>query len=1151
MKNREVFARDPLTHKLQNDGVASVTEATTENEIQTLRYELEHFVCEGQYEDGLVRILKSYIEHFGSTVQPASWVSGFYGSGKSHLLKMLRHLWVDTRFTSDGATACGLTDLPEEVTDLLIELSTLGKRFGGLHAASGTMPSGGNLSVRLIVLGILLRSKGMPDVLPAAKFCLWLRKNGLFENVKARVEANGRDFMSELYDLYASPVLAKALLDAHPTFAASLMDVGTLLGAQFPDAEDITTQEFIRLIREILSVDGNIPCTVIVLDEIQLFIGTGATSDDRSTAVQEVAEALCKQLDGRLLLIGAGQTALASGTPLLQRLQARFTIPVELSDTDVETVIRRVVLAKKADKTKAVRECLDSNSGEIARQLNGSSIAARSDDRPIEVEDYPLLPARRRFWEHVMRAVDVAGTTSQLRSQLRIVHDGVDEIADQPLGTVVPADFFFDQQQATLLRTGALLRDHDETIRKLDNSTPDGRLARRLCALVYLIRKLSRDAAADIKIRATAEMLADFLVSDLASEGPTLRRDVPRVLEQLVANGKLIKIDDEYSLQTRESTEWDREFRNRQTKLNGDLTAQGTKRAELLKAACQTAIGKLGLTHGRSKEPRSTVLHFGSTAPASDGTKIPIWIRDEWGEGQNVVVSQAREAGADSPMIFVWLPKANADDLAKAIVDCEAVRGTLDFKSAANTPEAREAADAMAGRLRETERRRDGIAKVVVGAGKVFQGGGSERFDLTFAEKIKSAAEASLDRMFPNFRDADHDRWDGVITRAKNGDEAALEAVGHKDKPERHPVCAAILAKVGVGMRGRELRLAFEESPFGWPRDGVDGGLITLHTTGHLRATHNGVTLAPKHLDQARIPVTEFRSESAPLQVADKIKLRRLFQSAGIHCNAGEEAAAAQQFLAKLVEIASRVGGEPPLPARPSVAHLDTFRGLGGNDQLTSILAQHDALAQQLKEWSEADLLVTKRKPAWETVCRLLGHGKELAEIDDLQRQADAVRNERRLLDPTDPVPDLRKASAALLRTAVTAAHAACKDVLTREMAPILASANWQKATDPQREQILRDAGITPIPELSVGDEIALLRTLDGEPLPTWKTRAQALPKQFANAALAAARLHAPETQECHLTSGTLKTAEDVQAWLATTEKDLIESLKKGPVVIV
>ena len=34
-------------------------------------------------------------------------VSGFFGSGKSHLLKMLAHLWVNTEF-EDGATARGL-----------------------------------------------------------------------------------------------------------------------------------------------------------------------------------------------------------------------------------------------------------------------------------------------------------------------------------------------------------------------------------------------------------------------------------------------------------------------------------------------------------------------------------------------------------------------------------------------------------------------------------------------------------------------------------------------------------------------------------------------------------------------------------------------------------------------------------------------------------------------------------------------------------------------------------------------------------------------------------------------------------------------------------------------------------------------------------
>ena len=172
--------------------------------------------------------------------------------------------------------------------------------------------------------------------------------------------------------------------------------------------------------------------------------------------MQDVAEALCKQLDCRVLVIAAGQTALAAGTPLLQRLQARFTVRVELSDQDVETVTRRVVLAKKPTAQSSVADILDKHAGEISRQLAGTSIAQRNADKSIAVEDYPILPVRRRFWEAVMRAIDVAGVQAQLRSQLRIVHEAVRAIAGQPIGWVVPADFFYFQQAPSLLQTATL-----------------------------------------------------------------------------------------------------------------------------------------------------------------------------------------------------------------------------------------------------------------------------------------------------------------------------------------------------------------------------------------------------------------------------------------------------------------------------------------------------------------------------------------------------------------------------------------------------------------------------------------------------------------------------------------------------------------------
>ena len=139
MKNRDIYQRDPSKITLLNNGVAAMTDALTADERRTLRFELEHFVCEGEYQRGLVRILDSYVSNEGRPEQPAAWISGFFGSGKSHLAKMLRFLWTDYTFPEDGAAARGLAHLPDDVRDLLKEISTMGKRGHGLHAAAGTL----------------------------------------------------------------------------------------------------------------------------------------------------------------------------------------------------------------------------------------------------------------------------------------------------------------------------------------------------------------------------------------------------------------------------------------------------------------------------------------------------------------------------------------------------------------------------------------------------------------------------------------------------------------------------------------------------------------------------------------------------------------------------------------------------------------------------------------------------------------------------------------------------------------------------------------------------------------------------------------------------------------------------------------------------
>ena len=160
MKIKDVLQRDP-SNPLVNQGQARIADRTNEKVIQELKGELSSFVCEGQYADGIQRIIESFLANSSQTSQKGAWVSGFFGSGKSHFLKMLAHLWQNTPI--DGTTARALVpSMPPELITLLKGLDTAGKRGGGLLATAGALPSGTTDSVRLTILGILLRAVGLP-----------------------------------------------------------------------------------------------------------------------------------------------------------------------------------------------------------------------------------------------------------------------------------------------------------------------------------------------------------------------------------------------------------------------------------------------------------------------------------------------------------------------------------------------------------------------------------------------------------------------------------------------------------------------------------------------------------------------------------------------------------------------------------------------------------------------------------------------------------------------------------------------------------------------------------------------------------------------------------------------------------------------------
>src|ERR1700730_4356018 len=151
MLNKDVFARDPSSYDLADGGIAKVLfpPENDPKQLAVLREQLQTFVCEGGYADGLSGILRYFNGKAGRRSDLyAIWISGFYGSGKSLLATMLGALWTNIEF-DDGATAEGLIhNMPSDVKAALRELRGNIRRVGPPVVGGSTLGRGSQHPVK-------------------------------------------------------------------------------------------------------------------------------------------------------------------------------------------------------------------------------------------------------------------------------------------------------------------------------------------------------------------------------------------------------------------------------------------------------------------------------------------------------------------------------------------------------------------------------------------------------------------------------------------------------------------------------------------------------------------------------------------------------------------------------------------------------------------------------------------------------------------------------------------------------------------------------------------------------------------------------------------------------------------------------------------
>ena len=1119
----DTLVRDPRSVGLANKGQARITSEQSDDAQRELRAELESFVCDGEYGRALTKVLNAYVRAYGQPRQDAVWVSGFFGSGKSHLLKMLGHLWANTAFP-DGATARGLVrELPDDARAALKEIDTYAKRAGvPVVAVAGALTSGGMGLVRTEVLGLVFRALDLPETVTHARFCLWLLEKGWFGQVREACEKRGRGWNEELSDFHVGSVIAGVLRDLDPSLGADVPTARAAIRAQFasPPPGDLSTSAFLELLRRALTLapaargagpDGkrDLPLTLLILDEVQQYLGDVG---DRSTVFTELAEAVQTQLSGRVMLVASGQSALAGITTHGQKLRDRFRVQIHLSDADVEAVTRKVLLVKSPTGEPLVRQNLEQNAGEVSRHLRESRIGPRAEDHRTLVADYPLLPTRRRFFEAVIREVDLAGTSGQLRSQLRILHDALTKVAGQPVGALIPGDELFEALTHDLVNRGVMLNEISTRIQRLDDGSPTGALRRRIAGLVFLISKLKQDTAMDLGVRATPAMVADLLVSDLNADSGTLRTEVGRQLEAMAREGLLLKVGEEYRHQTTEGTEWDRAFQESAHRIRQNELLVGERRGALLNSAVAAVVDGVRLTQGATNQKRTLRLHAAPTEPPApaggSADAVYVWLRDQWSASEADVVEAAKRRGANDPTLFVFLERRRDEELKARIVELEAAQAVLNLKGAPANKEGQEARAGMESRRVEAERQLSELVRGVLQSAHVFQGGGNEVYEgADLASRLLSSGRESLVRLYPRFSEGDHPAFEVALRRAREGSDDPLQVVNWTRPAVEHPIAKEVLAAVGAGETGAKVRRRLTSSPFGWPQDAIDAVLVALVKAGVLKALHNGQVQTSAMLEQTRIGSSEFRAERMVLTTTQRLDVRGLLQKAGVSVRAGEEELKAGPFLEEVLRLSQAGCGEPPLPAPQSLAGLDDLRRLSGSEQLAALLDKKTELEAVVHAGRARQGLYAKRWPEWQRLLRLARHADGLPVAAEVAPQIVSLQTQRVLLEGLDPVTPLLTSVSGSLRNALNSAEQALGAACRQAAESLRQCVAFQRLPVGEQEALLRRHGLIPPDAADLGTDESLLAALDGQGLRARDDARAAVPERRTQALALGRRL--------------------------------------------
>jgi hypothetical protein len=559
-----------IFHKPVDRPIEGVIKA---NDEASLRLEIEEYVLTNEVEKRLESFLDAYNNYEGAN---GVWVSGFFGSGKSHLLKMLALLLENRQI--DGVTAlelflpkCGENEILRGDLNRAIKIPSKSILFNIDQKADVISKTqiDALLAVFVKVFDETCGYYGKQGHI--AQFERDLDSRGLYEPFKTAYQTlagkswhKGRE-----QALLEGKNIAKAYADVTSGDESAALGILDKYRSQYRvSIEDFAEQVSAYIERQPAEFRLN-----FFVDEVGQYV---ADNVKLMTNLQTVAESLATKCRGRAWVIVTAQEDMASVVGEMgkqqsndfSKIQARFANRMKLTSADVAEVIQKRLLMKNEQGVQLLGDIYHAQANNFKTLFDfadGSQTYRNFQDRDHFIHGYPFIPYQFALFQSAIQNLSqhnaFEGKHSSVgeRSMLGVFQQVAIQIGDHQIGQLATFDLMFEG-----IRTALKANTQRAVIsaeKQLDNT-----LAIRLLKALFLVKYVKA-------FKPTLRNLCVLMLEAFNQDLPGLRKKVEEALNLLEQQTYIQRNGELYEYLTDEEKDIEVEIKNTEVESN-DVAAE-------------------------------------------------------------------------------------------------------------------------------------------------------------------------------------------------------------------------------------------------------------------------------------------------------------------------------------------------------------------------------------------------------------------------------------------------------------------------------------------------------------------------------------------------------------------------------------------------